>query len=78
MTTDLTMEVKEETYEEQQDSLEGDDSSGVAEQSTPVIDVAALEKEELRKRTIPPPGLGERIYEIDPMLMGFLEHLDYR
>lgn len=77
--TNLTMEAEQDIEdEEKQDSLEGGDASEVAEQSIPVIDVAALEKEELRKRTIPPPGPGKRIYEIDPMLMGFREHLDYR
>ncbi|ERN13141.1 1,4-alpha-glucan-branching enzyme 2-2, chloroplastic/amyloplastic isoform X1 [Amborella trichopoda] len=29
-------------------------------------------------RTIPPPGTGQRIYEIDPLLEGFRGHLDYR
>lgn len=77
--TDLTMETEEEIEEEEdQDSSRDDDASEVAEESTPVIDVASIEKEELRKRTIPPPGPGQRIYEIDPMLTGFREHLDYR
>ncbi|GMN26427.1 hypothetical protein TIFTF001_050416 [Ficus carica] len=30
------------------------------------------------KRTIPPPGTGQRIYEIDPALNVHQQHLDYR
>ncbi|CAI0407522.1 unnamed protein product, partial [Linum tenue] len=30
------------------------------------------------KRTVPPPGAGQRIYDIDPILSGFRQHLDYR
>jgi 1,4-alpha-glucan branching enzyme len=33
---------------------------------------------EEKPRVIPPPGDGQRIYEIDPMLKGFRNHLDYR
>lgn len=33
---------------------------------------------EEKPRVIPPPGDGQRIYEIDPMLEGFRGHLDYR
>ncbi|KAI3471845.1 hypothetical protein Pfo_028498 [Paulownia fortunei] len=29
-------------------------------------------------RVIPPPGIGQRIYEIDPLLSNYREHLDYR
>lgn len=29
-------------------------------------------------KTIPPPGTGQKIYEIDPLLKGFRDHLDYR
>lgn len=84
--TNLTMENEEEieeeerqdSLEEKHDSSEDDDASEVEGESTPVIDVASVEKEELRKKTIPQPGLGQRISEIDPMLMRFREHLDYR
>lgn len=30
------------------------------------------------KRSIPPPGDGQRIYEIDPLLRNHRDHLDYR
>ena len=30
------------------------------------------------KRSIPPPGDGQRIYEIDPLLRSHRDHLDYR
>lgn len=29
-------------------------------------------------KSIPPPGTGQKIYEIDPLLKGFRDHLDYR
>lgn len=31
-----------------------------------------------KPREIPPPGKGQRIYEIDPMLEGHKAHLEYR
>lgn len=31
-----------------------------------------------KPRVIPPPGDGQKIYQIDPMLEGFRNHLDYR
>ncbi|GMP50010.1 hypothetical protein CsSME_00016796 [Camellia sinensis var. sinensis] len=36
------------------------------------------EKDVVRQRSIPPPGTGQRIYEIDPLLTSHREHLDYR
>ena len=30
------------------------------------------------KRTVPPPGDGQRMYEIDPLLRNHCDHLDYR
>ncbi|CAL5027661.1 unnamed protein product [Urochloa decumbens] len=33
---------------------------------------------EEKPRVVPPPGDGQRIYQIDPMLEGFRNHLDYR
>lgn len=32
----------------------------------------------VRQRSIPPPGTGQRIYEIDPFLRSHRDHLDYR
>ncbi|KAK4800803.1 hypothetical protein SAY86_021290 [Trapa natans] len=64
--------------EENQDSSEDDGASEVAEESAPIIDVSNIEKANLREKSVPPPGPGQRIYEIDPLLMGFRGHLDYR
>ncbi|GMP84624.1 hypothetical protein CsSME_00038080 [Camellia sinensis var. sinensis] len=36
------------------------------------------EKDVVRKKSIPPPGTGQKIYEIDPLLRSHREHLDYR
>jgi 1,4-alpha-glucan branching enzyme len=36
------------------------------------------ENDMVRERSIPPPGTGQRIYEIDPLLRSHREHLDYR
>ncbi|GFY93426.1 starch branching enzyme 2.1 [Actinidia rufa] len=36
------------------------------------------EKDMVRQMSIPPPGTGQRIYEIDPFLRSYSEHLDYR
>ncbi|KAJ0041068.1 hypothetical protein Pint_27492 [Pistacia integerrima] len=35
-------------------------------------------KTEVRLESLPPPRRGQRIYEIDPTLTGFCQHLDYR
>ncbi|KAF8017811.1 hypothetical protein BT93_H2878 [Corymbia citriodora subsp. variegata] len=80
---DLTMEAEEEIeVKEKQDSVSssvvGDGDASEEEKSAPLQDVAVIEKEEVRKRTIPPPGSGQKIYEIDSLLLGFREHLDYR
>ncbi|GFZ02480.1 starch branching enzyme 2.1 [Actinidia rufa] len=36
------------------------------------------EKDMVQQMSIPPPGTGQRIYEIDPLLRSYREHLDYR
>ena len=36
------------------------------------------EKDMVQQMSIPPPGTGQRIYEIDPLLRSYSEHLDYR
>ncbi|CAH9138425.1 unnamed protein product [Cuscuta epithymum] len=38
----------------------------------------SIESEMAKRSIIPPPGLGQRIYEIDPLLKNFRNHLDYR
>lgn len=48
------------------------------ETSTPLSESIIIGKTEAKSRSIPPPGSGQRIYEIDPSLTGFRQHLDYR
>lgn len=36
------------------------------------------ESNRIREKGIPPPGLGQKIYEIDPLLTNYRQHLDYR
>jgi 1,4-alpha-glucan branching enzyme len=55
-------------------------TSAAAEESSEV-DAAIKAKAPLveeKPRVISPPGDGQRIYEIDPMLEGYRGHLDYR
>lgn len=44
----------------------------------PSVRKVNTEKSEAKPRSIPPPGAGQKIYEIDPQLFGFREHIDYR
>lgn len=37
-----------------------------------------IERDEVKPKIIPPPGTGQKIYEIDPYLQGYREHLDFR
>lgn len=37
-----------------------------------------VKEKEAKPRLVPPPGDGKRIYEIDPMLRSYSDHLDYR
>ncbi|KAG6771784.1 hypothetical protein POTOM_023176 [Populus tomentosa] len=48
------------------------------ETSTPLSESIIIGKTEAKSMSIPPPGSGQRIYEIDPSLTGFRQHLDYR
>jgi len=47
-------------------------------------DAEALNREVLgsapqeKPRTVPPPGDGQKIFQIDPMLQGYKYHLEYR
>jgi len=60
-------------------SLVGDDSRAQGKKaSVPIAKTITIEKDEVRPRTIPPPGPGHGIYEIDPLLNNHREHLDYR
>ncbi|URE11331.1 Alpha amylase, C-terminal all-beta domain [Musa troglodytarum] len=40
--------------------------------------IKRIEEVQEKPRFVPPPGTGQRIYEIDPSLKGYRGHLDYR
>lgn len=44
----------------------------------PLNGTISRESEMIREISIPPPGTGQKIYEIDPLLKSHKEHLDYR
>ncbi|XP_043814777.1 1,4-alpha-glucan-branching enzyme 1, chloroplastic/amyloplastic isoform X2 [Manihot esculenta] len=50
----------------------------VKKESVPLHETISIGKSESKPRSIPPPGSGQRIYDIDPSLAGFRQHLDYR
>lgn len=49
-----------------------------SEESVPLNETISKESYMVRQMSIPPPGTGKRIYEIDPILKAHREHLDYR
>lgn len=55
-----------------------DDKAQHEETSVPLEEVLSATKVKATPRSIPPPGIGQKIYEIDPTLTGFRLHLDYR
>lgn len=55
-----------------------DDKAQDEETSVPLEGVLSATKVKAIPRSIPPPGIGQKIYEIDPTLSGFRQHLDYR
>lgn len=55
----------------------GEEVRGVGTSGTSE-DKISDESDLLKNSIIPPPGLGQRIYEIDPMLNSHRGHLDYR
>lgn len=50
----------------------------VNKESVPMRETVSIRKIGSKPRSIPPPGRGQRIYDIDPSLTGFRQHLDYR
>ncbi|KAG2262463.1 hypothetical protein Bca52824_069542 [Brassica carinata] len=50
-----------------------EDQASVSVNSSKVV-----REREVKPRTVPPPGNGQIIYEIDPMLRSYKDHLDYR
>ena len=72
MEESLAVEVEEKTEPSQV-------IEGVSETETDGLAVASKASlMEEKPRVVPPPGDGQRIYQIDPMLEGFRNHLDYR
>ncbi|XP_062117534.1 1,4-alpha-glucan-branching enzyme 2-2, chloroplastic/amyloplastic-like [Humulus lupulus] len=57
-----------------------DDKALIVEAAGPLEGTASTTKVETTeiKMSIPPPGAGQKIYEIDPMLNGYRQHLEYR
>nr|CAB3486970.1 unnamed protein product [Digitaria exilis] len=72
-TAEASSAVEVEEKSEPSEVIEGTgktETDGVAVKSAPLV--------EEKPRVVPPPGDGQRIYQIDPMLEGFRNHLDYR
>ncbi|KAK2998713.1 hypothetical protein RJ639_023622 [Escallonia herrerae] len=78
----LDSTVDDETYVEPSSSfseVDGeDDEANNAEASVLLQEVISKESDLIRQKSIPPPGTGQRIYEIDPILTRHRDHLDYR
>jgi 1,4-alpha-glucan branching enzyme len=66
--------------EEESDKIVTDENLAETNGSTEIDTVKdiSIESEVLKKMTIPPPGPGKKIYEIDPLLTNHRVHLDYR
>ncbi|CAA0837880.1 1-4-alpha-glucan-branching enzyme 2-2-chloroplastic/amyloplastic [Striga hermonthica] len=93
METDLRMEIEDQenlvdqrtpvdsirsensTFVQLQDGLSESEDEGT---SYSTYETISDESSRVRKKVIPPPGSGQRIYEIDPLLINYREHLDYR
>ncbi|XP_043699557.1 1,4-alpha-glucan-branching enzyme 1, chloroplastic/amyloplastic-like isoform X2 [Telopea speciosissima] len=58
--------------------MEGASKVEFVEMPAPFEARGSDEKSEAKPRSLPPPGTGQKIYEIDPMLNDFRNHLDYR
>ena len=77
------MEDNEKVEVEGQESVpsalaNNDEEAHAEEPFVPLHRKVSTEKSEAKPRSIPPPGAGQKIYEIDPTLLGFREHIDYR
>lgn len=40
--------------------------------------IVKIQSDEVKSAIIPPPGTGQKIYEIDPLLQAHRQHLDFR
>ncbi|XP_022748370.1 1,4-alpha-glucan-branching enzyme 2-2, chloroplastic/amyloplastic-like isoform X1 [Durio zibethinus] len=77
------MKDNEKVEVEEQESVpyalaNNDEEFHAKEPPIPLHRKVSTAKSEAKPRSIPPPGAGKRIYEIDPTLLGFREHIDYR
>ncbi|WZZ92365.1 hypothetical protein YC2023_120944 [Brassica napus] len=60
-------------------TMEEDGTVITEDQASVSVNSSRVVKEkEVKPRTVPPPGNGQIIYEIDPMLQSYKDHLDYR
>lgn len=76
-----TIEADEKTKEETDQDLQSlvvDNADGDQAPLEEISIPSQSNKAETIVRSIPPPGTGQRIYEIDPFLLGHKEHIDYR
>ncbi|XP_073033199.1 1,4-alpha-glucan-branching enzyme 2-2, chloroplastic/amyloplastic-like isoform X2 [Primulina eburnea] len=58
--------------------LDGDAQVEVEKLSTILYETISDESRRVRNRVVPPPGIGQNIYEIDSTLSNYRVHLDYR
>ncbi|KAF5747820.1 Starch branching enzyme 2.1 isoform 1 [Tripterygium wilfordii] len=72
--------VEEETNKSSMTSSVADDTfeAHSKDASFPSPKAVNIEENEARPRSVPPPGTGQKIYEIDPTLNDHRGHLDYR
>ncbi|KAJ0574591.1 putative 1,4-alpha-glucan branching enzyme [Helianthus annuus] len=75
----------EETLDEEQDDETSEITSAVLVEDVAVTEeetlpdlVISKESEAVQQTSISPPGAGQRIYEIDPLLGNHRQHLEYR
>lgn len=75
-----TMEADEKLVEETDQDLQSLPVDNVDGDQAPLEEISIPSKSnaDFTVRSIPPPGGGQRIYEIDPYLLNHREHLDYR
>lgn len=58
--------------------LDEDAQVEVEKLSAVLYETISDESKRIRNRVVPPPGIGQNIYEIDPTLSNYRGHLDYR
>ncbi|KAK1323416.1 hypothetical protein QJS10_CPA02g00640 [Acorus calamus] len=80
--TDQSSAASREINVEDEGKIVADQTSAIRESITEEVEGETLLSSggsiDVKPRTIPPPGTGQRIYEIDPLLKAHKRHLDYR